>query len=112
MEKQELLVKTKESLSSLETDNFVHFFQETTLQTILDNPLVLIALILVLFYALIKRSKFMLLFLFGTLSLLFLIRYTMPSPDKLLDLNHSLPFVGGCMGIVAVILYFMFIKSE
>ncbi|HEY6007822.1 MAG TPA: hypothetical protein VIU40_05815 [Geobacteraceae bacterium] len=112
MEKQELISKTQEALSPLETQNIIQFFQTTTLQSILDNPLVLGMLVLVLFYTIIKRSKFMLLFLFSLLSLLLLVRYTFPSPENALDIHSTVPFVGGCLGISAVLLYFIFVKSE
>jgi hypothetical protein len=112
MEKQELLAKTKEVLSPLETENVIQFFQAKTLQSILDNPLVLLAFVLVLFYIIIKRSKFMLLFLFSLLSLILLVRYTLPATETTLDVRSTVPFVGGCLGIGAVLLYFIFIKSE
>jgi hypothetical protein len=119
MAKQELLDKTKEniaktteSISTLETENLLQFIQTATIQSLLDNPLVLLALILVLFYALFMRSKFMLLFLFGLLSLMFLIRYTLPSGEHALTAQSTIPFAFGCLGIGAIILYFMFIKSE
>ena len=112
MEKQELMVKTKEVLAPLETENIIQFFQAKTLQSILENPLVLTMFVFVLFYAIIKRSKFMLLFLFTLLSLILLVRYTLPSPENALDVHSTVPFVGGCLGISAVLLYFIFIKSE
>lgn len=112
MEKQELLTKTKETLSPLETENLIQFFQAKTLQSILDSPLVLAAFVLVLFYTVIKRSKFMLLFLFTLLSLILLVRYTFPSPDNALDIHSTVPFVSGLLCIGAVLLYFIFVKTE
>ena len=108
----EMLTKTKEAIAPLETQNIIGFFQSTTLQSILDNPLVLGALILVLFYAVIKRSKFMLLFLFSLLSIILLVRYTLPAPGTPLEVGNTLPFAFGCLGIGSVLLYFIFIKAE
>jgi hypothetical protein len=112
MEKEELLVKTKEAFTSLETQNLIGFFQTNTLKSILENPLLLLALVLVLFYTVVKRSKFMLLFLFTLLSLMLLVRYTLPFPENALDIHSTIPFVAGCLGIGAVLLYFIFVKSE
>jgi hypothetical protein len=109
---QEMLTKTKDALAPLETQNLISFFQSTTLQSILDNPLVLVALALVLFYAVIKRSKFMLLFLFTLLSTILLVRYTLPPPGTPLEVGNTLPFASGCLGIGAVLLYFIFVKAE
>ncbi len=112
MERQELLTKTQEALAPLETQNLIQFFQAKTLQSILDSPLVLTVFVLVLFYIIIKRSKFMLLFLFTLLSLILLVRYTLPSAESPLEVHTTVPFVGGCLGIGAVLLYFIFIRSE
>ena len=108
----EMLAKTKETLAPLETQNLISFFQTTTLQSILDNPLVLSALVLVLFYTVIMRSKFMLLFLFTLLAVILLVRYTLPAPDTPLEVGNTLPFAFGCLGIGAVLLYFIFVKAE
>ena len=64
MEKEKIIVRTQEVLSTFETEQIVRFLKELTIKTIFENPLILGLLFIVFFYAIIKRSKFVLLFLF------------------------------------------------
>jgi hypothetical protein len=111
MEKQEIITKTRESLSTFETENIVRFVKELTIATIIDNPVVLGILAVVFFFAVIKRSKFVILFLFTLLSLMALVRYTLPDGPEL-TATTLLPFAAGCLAIGAVLIYFIFIKTE
>jgi hypothetical protein len=67
--------------------------------------------VVVFFFAVVKRSKFVLLFLFTLLSLMALVRYTLPEGAALTP-GSLLPFAGGCLGVGAVLIYFIFIKVE
>jgi len=111
MEKQEILNKTKEALTPFETENLVKFVKGLSFSTVLGNPWMLAILAIVLFYAIIKRSKFVLLFLFAFISLMLLIQYTLPA-EGALTLSSLLPFVGGGLVIGSVLIYFIFIKTE
>ncbi|HEX8960777.1 MAG TPA: hypothetical protein VF775_04320 [Geobacteraceae bacterium] len=111
MEKEQLIAKTKEALSPLETENVVHMIKELSFKTIMDNPWMLALLVVVFFFAVIKRSKFVLLFLFTLLSLLALVQYTLPASAEM-TASSLLPFAFGCLGIGAVLIYFIFIKVE
>ena len=111
MEKQEILNRTKDVLSPFETENLVKFIKGLTVSAVLGNPWMLAVLVIVLFYAIIKRSKFVLLFLFTFISLMFLIQYTLPAEGEL-TLSSLLPFVGGGLAIGSVLIYFTFIRSE
>jgi hypothetical protein len=111
MEKEKIIVRTQEVLSTFETEQIVRFLKELTIKTIFENPLILGLLIIVFFYAIIKRSKFVLLFLFTLLSLMALVHYTLPMGNEMTAMS-MLPFAFGCLGIGAVLIYFTFIKVE
>ncbi|HWI41774.1 MAG TPA: hypothetical protein VNX25_09835 [Verrucomicrobiae bacterium] len=112
MNREEMLEKARHSMTPFETENLIAFLKNLSMKTILDNPVVSGILALVLVYALLKHSKFLLLFLFTLLTLTLLVRYTLPPPGTDLTVSNSLPFAFGSMGVGAVLLYFIFIKSE
>jgi len=116
MEKEQIINKSQEVaknvFSSVETDNLVRLAKELTFSTIIDNPLILALLVVVLFYAIIKRSKFVLLFLFTLLSLMALVHYALPESVELMSFTTYLPFAFGCLGVGSVLIYFIFIKVE
>ena len=68
-------------------------------------------LAVVFFFAVIKRSKFVLLFLFTLISIIALVHYTLPMYDEM-SVASMLPFAFGCLGVGAVLIYFIFIKVE
>ena len=111
MEKQEMLNRTRDALSPFETENIVKFVKHLTFSSVIGNPWLVAILIIVLFYAIIRRSKFVLLFLFTCVSLMFLIQYTLPESGEF-TLSTLLPFIGGGLVIGSVLIYFIFIKSE
>jgi hypothetical protein len=111
MEKQEILNRTKDALSPFETENLVKFVKGLTVSAVLGNPWMLAILAIVLFYAIFKRSKFVLLFLFTFFSLTVLIQYTLPAEGEF-TLTSLLPFVGGGLAIGSVLIYFTFINTE
>lgn len=112
MEKQEMLTKTKDVLTPFETDNVIRFVQGLTLERAMESPWIIAAFLIIFFYAVVRRSKFVLLTLFSVVSLMLLIRYTFPPPGDELQLSSTLPFVFGALVIGGVILYFNFIKTE
>jgi hypothetical protein len=111
MEKEKIIVKAQEVLSPFETEQIVRFLKDLTIKTIFENPLVLGILIVVFFFAVVKRSKFVLLFLFTLLALMALVHFALPTGN---DMNAMamIPFAFGCLGIGAVLIYFIFIKVE
>ena len=111
MEKEKIISRTQEVLSPFETEQIVKFVKELSITTIFENPFVLGILIIVFFFAVIKRSKLVLLFLFTLLSLMALVRYTLPMGAEM-TATAILPFAFGCLGIGAVLIYFIFIKVE
>jgi len=112
MEKQELINKTKETLAPFETEHIVQFVKNITLKSVMGNPWIIGAILIIFFYAVIKRSKFVLLALFTVISLMVLMRFTFQAHGDELSLSSTLPFVFGGVAIGAVIIYFSFIKSE
>ena len=111
MEKQQMLNKSQEVLSHFETENVVRFLKELSFKTVMDNPWILGLLVVVFFFAVIKRSKFVLLFLFTLLSLTALVHYTLPEGGDL-TVTSFLPFAFGSIAISGVLIYFIFIKVE
>ncbi len=111
MEKEQIINKAQEVLSPFETENIIRFVKELSFKTVINNPWILGLLVLVFFFAVIKRSKFVLLFLFTLLSFMALIQYSLPQEGEL-TVTTFLPFAFGCIGIGAVLIYFIFIKVE
>lgn len=111
MDKQQMINRAQSVLSPFETENVVSFLKEFSLKTLIDSPLVLCAFLLVLFFAVVKRSKFVLLFLFTVISLLALVHYSLPQTIDM-TITSLLPFAFGCLAIGAVLIYFTFIKVE
>jgi hypothetical protein len=111
MQKELIISKTEQVLSPFETEQIIKFIKELSITTIFNNPLILGLLLVVFFFAVIKRSKFVLLFLFTLLSMMALVRYTLPSGPEL-SAATMLPFAFGCLAIGGVLIYFIFIKVE
>jgi len=112
MDKQELINRTTERLTPFETENVLKFLQNLTLKSAMENPWIIGAFLVIFFYAVIKRSKFVLLSLFCVIAIMVMVRYIFPPQGDELNLSSTLPFVGGGLVIGAVLLYFNFIKSE
>ncbi len=112
MDIQPLWDKTKETLAPFQSENIIDFMKKLTLKSAMENPWVISIFFIIFFYAVIKRSKFVLLTLFTGISLMVLARYTFPANGDELALSSTLPFVFGALLIGAVILYFNFIKTE
>jgi len=113
MDKQEMLDKGKEVLTPFETQNIVTFVKTLTLKGAMENPWIIGIFAILVFYAVIKRSKGVLAFLFAVVSLALLIRFTLPSGEgSELSLGATLPFAFGGLVIGGFLIYFLFIKSE
>ncbi len=112
MDKRAILQKTVETLAPFETQHIVQFLRHLTVKTAITNPWFVAIFMVVAFYALVVRSKFVLCTLFTAASLLILIRYTMPAEGDSLTLSSTLPFAFGGLAIGAVILYLYFVKTE
>ena len=112
MDNQQLAEKATEVLRPFETANLMTTLQNLTLQQIFSNPIILIIVALVFFFGLIKRSKTVLLTLFGLIGLIVILRFAMPPPGEELSLKSLIPFIGVGIGIGGVIVYFSLIKSE
>jgi len=112
MGKQELIEKTKDTLTPFETENVIKFLQHITLKSAMENPWLIGAFLVIFFYAVIKRSKFVLLGLFSVISIMLLVRFAFPPAGEELNLSSTLPFVFGGLLIGGVLLYFNFVKTE
>jgi hypothetical protein len=112
MDKEALMQKTAETLSPFETANVVDFLKHLTVKSALGNPWIMGVFVIVAFYAIVVRSKFVLSILFTAVSLLLLVRYTMPAEGDGMSLSSTLPFAFGGIFIGAVLIYLNFIKTE
>ena len=111
MEKQEMMNKAQTALEPFETQNIVKFIKHMSTQSFIDNPWLIVIFLMVFFYAVVKRSRFVLLFLFSFFSIMLLIRYTLPA-DGELSVKSLLPLAGGGVAIGSVIIYFSFIRTD
>lgn len=112
MDKTALLQKTAEKLSPFETANLVDFARHLTVKSAISNPWFVGFFVIITFYAVVVRSKFVLAMLFSTCALLILLRYTMPAEGDSLNLSSTLPFAFGGLAIGAFLIYLFFIKTE
>uniref|UniRef100_C6DYW8 Uncharacterized protein n=1 Tax=Geobacter sp. (strain M21) TaxID=443144 RepID=C6DYW8_GEOSM len=112
MDKEAVVQKTVETLAPFETANLVHFMKTLTVKSAMGNPWIIGAFLVVAFYAIVVRSKFVLSMLFAAVSLLLLLRYTLPTEGDTLSVSSTLPFAFGGLAIGAVLIYLNFIKTE
>ena len=113
MEKEELLKKTEQAVSPFETENIISFITNLTFKSAMENPWIIGFFLIIFFYAVIKRSKPVLLFLFAAISIMFLIRFTLPAGEgNELTITSTLPFAFGGLAIGGVLIYFSFIKGD
>ena len=113
MEKKELVGKAQEALSPFETEKLTSFFKNLTLKSAMENPWLMGFFLIIFFYAVVKRSKPVLAFLFVAISVMVLFRYTLDrAGGDELSVGSTLPFAFGGIVIGAVLIYFIFIKTE
>jgi hypothetical protein len=112
MKKGPIMQKAIEALSPFETKNIFEFVRHLTVKSAITNPWFIGIFLVISFYAIVVRSKFVLCTLFTTASLLILIRYTLPTEGDSLSLTSTLPFAFGGIAIGAVLIYLYFIKTE
>lgn len=113
MQKEELLRKTEAAVSPFETENIVSFINNLTVKSAMENPWLIGFFLVIFFYAVIKRSKPVLLFLFGAISIMLLIRFTLKGVEgNELTVSSTLPFAFGGLMIGGVLIYFSFIKGD
>lgn len=114
MEKQQLLDQAKDKLAPFETGNVVDLIHTLNLKTIMEHPLIMLLFLIFAFYAIVRRSKFVLLFLFASISVMLLVRYTL-SPELVgggLTIGSTLPFAVGGLVIGGVLIYLTFIRHD
>lgn len=112
MDKSALIQKTVETLAPFETGNLANLVKTMTVKSAMTNPWIIGTFLVVGFYAVVVRSKFVLSILFTAVSLMMLLRYTMPTEGDSLSLSSTLPFAFGGLAIGAVLIYLNFIKTE
>ncbi len=111
MDKQALVNEAQKALEPFETQNIVTFIKHMGTRSFIDHPWLIVIFLAVFFYAVVKKSRFVLLFLFSFFSIMLLVRYTLPA-DGELSVKSLLPMAGGGVFIGAVIIYFSFIKTD
>src|SRR6185369_4103603 len=114
MEKQQMLDQAREKLAPFETGNIVDMIQTLNLKSVMEHPLIILLFLIFAFYAIVRRSKFVLLFLFASISIMLLVRYTL-SPELVgggLTIGSTLPFAAGGLIVGGVLIYLTFIKHD
>ena len=112
MDKQALLQKTEKTLTPFETENIIQFLKGVTLKSAMETPWLLGLLLIIAFFAIVKRSRFVLAAIFVTISMMLLIRYTIPAEGDQLSAASTLPFSFGALAIGGILIYYFFIKTE
>jgi hypothetical protein len=114
MEKQQIIDQAKETLTPFETANIVDFIQNLTLKSAMEQPWLIGIFLVFAFYAVIRRSKVVLIFLFAGISIMLLVRFSL-SPEMVgggLSVGSVLPFAAGGIVIGGALIYFSFIKGD
>lgn len=112
MDKEKLVEKTTEVLRPFETGNLMNTMQSLNLHDVFTNPIILLVITGLLFFGVLRRSKPVLLTLFGLIGMIVMARYTLPPPGEELSMNSLIPFAFGGLVIGGVIIYFSMIKSD
>ncbi len=113
MEKEAVLDKAKTVLAPFETENVFNFMRNLSLKSAMENPLIIGIFMVIFFFAVFKRSKPVLIFLFAVVAIMFLVRFTLPADQgNELTLSSTLPFAFGGLAIGSALIYFMFIKGD
>jgi hypothetical protein len=114
MEKQQMLDQAKDKLAPFETGNVIDFIQHLTLKSAMEQPIIIVIFLVFAFYATIRRSKFVLLFLFASISIMLLVRYTLSAElvGGGLTIGSTLPFAAGGLIVGGVLIYLTFIKHD
>ena len=103
--------KIAEWLTPFETGNIINLVRHLSFATLLDSPVLISFLVVILYFTVIKQSKFVLLSLFTILSVTALITYTLPKSGEI-TMTSMLPFAAGSLLIGSVLIYFNFIRTE
>jgi hypothetical protein len=112
MDKQQMVEKATETLRPFETSNLIDTMQHTNIKQIFSHPLVIILIAAIFFFGVVKRSKTVLLSLFGLICIALIMRYAMPVPGDDLSMASILPFIGAGLVVGCVVIYFTFIKTD
>jgi hypothetical protein len=113
MDKLQLYSTARKVFAPFETENIIRYTQEFSLKSAIENPLLMLLFLFILFMAVVRKSKTILLTLFATIALMFLMHYTLPANSGgELSLGSTIPFAFGALAIGAALIYFMFIKGE
>ena len=114
MEKQQMLEQAKEKLTPFETSNIIDFIQHLTPESAMEHPLIVGAFVVIAIVAIVKKSKFALMFLFSVISIMLLVRFTL-TPETSggeLSIASTIPFAVGGVVIGGVLIYMAFIKGD
>ena len=113
VDKQEVISKAQTALTPFETENIFNFMRTLTFKSAMENPYLIGTFMVLFFFAVVKRSKPVLLSLFSAISIMFLVRFTLPAEaGNELTLSSTLPFAFGGLSIGAALIYFVFIKGD
>jgi len=112
VDKQQLVEKTTEVLRPFETGNLMHTMQTINLKNLFTHPAVLITIVALLFFGVIKKSKTVLLTLFGMIGMIVIMRYMLPPPGDEISMKSLVPFAFSGVLVGGVIIYFSLIKSD
>jgi hypothetical protein len=113
VDKQQVMEKAEKNLSPFETQNVIDFVQHLTFKSAMESPLFIGFFLVVAFYAVVKRSKPVLLFLFASIAIMFLVRFTLPADaGNELTVRSTVPFALGGLVIGGALIYFIFIKGD
>lgn len=112
MDKEKLVEKTTEVLRPFETGNLMNTMQSLNLHDVFTSPIIMLVITGLLFFGVLRRSKPILLTLFGLVGMIIMARYTLPPPGEELNLRTLVPFAFGGVFIGGIIIYFSMIKSD
>jgi hypothetical protein len=93
-------------------NEIIDFFTSAKATELAADPRVLFLAAVIFIGAILMRSKFVLLLLFGVGGVLAVIRYVNLSPGSAPLDQQMLTFVGGILVVAVVLIYFLFIKGD
>jgi hypothetical protein len=79
---------------------------------VLEQPVFWIAVVVFLGWVFWKKAFKSLLVVCSIVAFIFLLQHTLPPAGQPMTLEKLVPFAGGCLGILAVNVYFLIIRSD
>ncbi len=101
-------------LQNLQTERLMHYIQQLDVQQLVQNPVLLGSIGALSLLSLIMRWRLLLVTLLSITGFVWLVHYVQQQGTELSSLSSDnlLLFVGGGVTLIALVIYYLFVKVE